>query len=122
MELGKVPSSTENGKGRKKPKEGEGDRSGRDKKRRGKRKKKKTGQKRRRRRVQRRPEKGSISSFRSRSAILDPSSLRRKGREDELGPALERGSFNTVFQRERHNFPLQQTNRAVLKRPEKGST
>ena len=32
MELGKVPSSTENGKGRKKPKEGEGDRSGRDKK------------------------------------------------------------------------------------------
>ena len=32
MELGKVPSSTEKGKGRKKPKEGEGDRFGRDKK------------------------------------------------------------------------------------------
>ena len=42
-------------------------------------KKKEIGQKRRRRRVQRRLEKGSISSFRSRSAILDPSSLRRKG-------------------------------------------
>ena len=40
---------------------------------------KKTGQKRRKRRVQRRPEKGSISSFPSRSAILDPSNLRRKG-------------------------------------------
>ena len=41
-------------------------------------KEKKTGQK-RRRRVQRRPEKGSISSFPSRSAILDTSSLRCKG-------------------------------------------
>ena len=32
MELGKVPSSTEKGKDRKKPKEEEGDRFGRDKK------------------------------------------------------------------------------------------
>ena len=77
MELGKAPSSTEKGKDRKKSKEEEGDRFGRDKK--GKKKEKKTGQKRRKRRVQRRPEKGSISSFPSRSAILDPSSLRRKG-------------------------------------------
>ena len=80
MELGKVPSSTEKGKDRKNSKEegGGGDRFGRDKKGKQKRKKK-TGQKRRKRRVQRRPEKGSISSFPSRSAILDPSSLRRKG-------------------------------------------
>ena len=77
MELGKVPSSTEKGKDRKNSKEEEGDRFGRDKK--GKQKEKKTGQKRRKRRVQRRPEKGRISSFPSRSAILDPSSLRRKG-------------------------------------------
>ena len=76
--FGKVPSSTEKGKDRKKPKEGEGDRFARDKKRKEK-EKKETGQKRRRRRVQRRPEKGSISSFSSRSAILDPRSLRRKG-------------------------------------------
>ena len=48
MEIGKVPSSTEKGKDRKKPKEEEGDRFGRDKK--GKKKEKKTGQKRRRRR------------------------------------------------------------------------
>ena len=77
MELGKVPSSTEKGKDRKNSKEEEGDRFGRDKKRKAKRKK--TGQKRWKRRVHRRPEKGSISSFPSRSAILDPSSLRRKG-------------------------------------------
>ena len=76
MELGKVPSSTEKGKDRKNSKEEEGDRFGREKR---KAKRKKTGQKRRKRRVQRRPEKGSISSFPSRSAILDPSSLRRKG-------------------------------------------
>ena len=102
MELGKVPSSTEKGKGRNKPKEGEGDRFEETKKERKKQEKKETGQKRQRRRVQRRPEKGSISSFRSRSAILDLSSLRR--REDEIGSASERGSFNTVFQRERF-FP-----------------
>ena len=80
MELGKVPSSTEKGKGhQKKPMEGEGDRFEETKKEMKKQEKKETGQKRRRRRVQRRPEKGSSSSFRSRSAILDPSSLRRKG-------------------------------------------
>ena len=58
-------------------------------KRKGK-KKKKTGQKRWRRLVQCRPEKGSISSFPSRSAILDPSSLRRKGLGEWTGLALER--------------------------------
>ena len=44
MELGKVPSSTEKGKGRKKPKEGEGDRFGRDKKGKEKERKKKKKQ------------------------------------------------------------------------------
>ena len=39
LAIGKVPSSTEKGKDRKKPKEEEGDRFGRDKKRKGKRKK-----------------------------------------------------------------------------------
>ena len=78
MELGKVPSSTEKGKDRKKPKEEEGDRLiWKRQKRKGKRKKNRPEI--RRRRVQRRPEKGGISSFPSRSAILDPSRLRRKG-------------------------------------------
>ena len=80
MELGKVPSSTEKGKGRRNRRKGKVtglEETKKERKKKGK--KKETGQKRRRRRVQRRPEKGSISSFRSRSAILDPSSLRRKG-------------------------------------------
>ena len=45
MELGKVPSSTEKGKGQKKPKEGEGDRFGRDKKGKEKERKKKRKEK-----------------------------------------------------------------------------
>ena len=57
-------------------------------------KRKKTGQKRLRRRVQRRPEKGSISSFPSRSAILDPSSFRQEdrqtGTEDETSLMTKR--------------------------------
>ena len=79
MELGKVPSSTKKGKDRKNSKDLKTKVTGLEETKKENKKEKKTGQKRRKRWVQRRPEKGSISSVPSRSAILDPSSLRRKG-------------------------------------------
>ena len=113
MELGKLPSSTEKGKDRKKPKEEEGDRFGRDKKGKGKEKK------------EARKDGGdgfSVDRRKAASAVFPagaPYLIRAawdvKGREDETGLASERGSFNTVFQRERHNFSVQQTNRATSK-------
>ena len=103
MELGKVPSSTEKGKDRKNSKEEEGDRFGRDKK--GKQKEKK----------QARKDGFSVDQRKAASAVFPagaPYLIRAawdvKGREDETGLASERGSFNTVFQRERHNFSMQQ--------------
>ena len=78
MEFGKVPSFTEKGKIGRNQRQMKVTGLKETEKERGK-KKKKTGQKRQRSRVQDRPKKGSISSFLSRSAILDPSSLICKG-------------------------------------------